>query len=60
MLYFNNQTRRNNMKDIDLHNRFGIPISTLYVWKNKEKTNWRYKLYWFMIEKLAKEEGGAK
>jgi len=45
------------MKDIDLHNRFGIPISTLYVWKNKEKTNWRYKLYWFMIEKLAKEEG---
>jgi len=45
------------MKDKDLFERFGVPVGTLYVWKNKEKTNWRYKLYWFMVEKLAEEKG---
>ena len=45
------------MKDTQLKERFGIPISTLSDWKKADSKNWRYKLYWFMKTKLAEEKG---
>jgi len=44
------------MKDTEISKRFGIPISTLSDWKKRDQRNWRYKLYWFIKEKLAKEK----
>ena len=44
------------MKDIDICKRFNIPYRTLAEWKTKDKDNWRYKLYWFMQNKLTEEK----
>ena len=47
------------MKDTEISKRFGIPISTLSDWKKRDQSNWRFKLYWFMKEKLSKEIGNG-
>lgn len=44
------------MKDTEISKRFNIPTSTLSDWKKRDKTNWRYRLYWFIKQKLAEEK----
>ena len=40
------------IKDTDIHKKFGIPISTLQDWKNREKDNWRKKIYLYLKKEI--------
>lgn len=40
------------IKDTDIHKKFGIPISTLQDWKNREKDNWRKKIYFYLKKEI--------
>lgn len=43
------------MKDTELRELLGVPTRTLQDWKNKEKENWRYKVY-KLLKALSKED----
>jgi len=44
------------MKDTEIHEKFGIPISTLQDWKKRDDDNWRKKLYLHLKNDDEKEE----